>query len=56
MLEGDLDILLKNADQGEIKIISELIRERTLLSMLATKPVTLQNIVEAKCYGRQEQI
>lgn len=44
----DLDILLTNIGQGDIKVILGLIRETTLFSMLATNLVILQNTVEAR--------
>lgn len=48
MLVEDLDILLINAGQGEIKVILGLIRETTLFVVLATNLVTLQNFAEAR--------
>lgn len=48
MLVKDLDIFLTNADLEEIKVISNIIREMALFSMLAKNLVTLQNFVEAR--------
>lgn len=48
MLVEDLDILLINVGQEEIKVILDLIRETTMFAMLATNLVTLLNSTEAR--------
>lgn len=48
MLMEDSEILLTNVDQDEINVILGPIKKTTLFSMLATNPVILQNIIEAK--------